>query len=375
MPVKPEIIKMRNEAKRAETPPSDQLCENGCGSPAQFHLMRSIKTETGVILRWYWCCAKHYKKCPAKKAASEEAKRSTTKDRYGVEHHMQAPSFVKKKEQTCLERYGVINPISLPEFVEKKQQTEIARHGSLRSGFDHRRELLRKLFGVENVFQLPGMGQRIQQTIRAKYGQHYSKNQEWRDRYKEETGYEHSRQNPAYEAKRAATCVARYGVVGPYENEEVRARGRRTNLEKFGVAHPMQSPKFYYTQLKAGYTRKPFTFPSGRTIQVQGYEPQVIQELLDSGVPESNILTGIDCPSFFYNFEGKLHRYYPDILIKSQNLIIEVKSVYTYQKTLVMNQAKAMAVVEAGYNFEFRIKHPQRLFETTILHPYMQEPR
>jgi hypothetical protein len=361
--------KERQARRSAELPSEGQLCENGCGSLAKFHLMKSVKTNTGQVLHWYWCCSDHYKKCPAKCAHSEEERRKTSLERYGVEHHTQDHSFIEKREQTCLNRYGVANPISLPEFVAKKQETEISRHGSLKSGYEKRKAVLQKMFGVDNVFQIPGMGRRIQETINARYGGHYAKNKKWKEGQRIKTGYEHPRQNPECEAKRALTCVARYGVTAPYQSAEIRAKGEVTNINKYGVPYPLQSPIFFHSRLKLGYARKTFTFPSGKTIQVQGYEPLVIQELLDSGTSEADILTGIDCPSFFYEFKGKLRRYYPDIFIKSKNLIIEVKSVYTYQKTLAMNHAKAQAVKQAGYNFEFHIKHSQKLSETAILKP------
>jgi len=37
-------------------------------------------------------------------------------------------------------------------------------------------------------------------------------------------------------------------------------------------------------------------------------------------------------PEIWYEFEDKRRRYYPDIYIKSQNKIIEVKSDYTFYK-------------------------------------------
>jgi hypothetical protein len=47
--------------------------------------------------------------------------------------------------------------------------------------------------------------------------------------------------------------------------------------------------------------------------------------------------------------------YYPDIYIKSQNLIIEVKSTFTYKKQLVKNIIKSLSVRKSGFNFEFWI--------------------
>lgn len=43
----------------------------------------------------------------------------------------------------------------------------------------------------------------------------------------------------------------------------------------------------------------------------------------------------------------------PDIWIKYENRIIEVKSYYTYKKDLIKNIMKALATRKLNYNFEF----------------------
>ena len=58
---------------------------------------------------------------------------------------------------------------------------------------------------------------------------------------------------------------------------------------------------------------------------------------------------------FWYNINNKNHRYYPDIPFYKKNLIIEVKSDYTYSKNLFINIHKSKSVIEKGYNFAFWI--------------------
>jgi len=57
----------------------------------------------------------------------------------------------------------------------------------------------------------------------------------------------------------------------------------------------------------------------------------------------------------YYEKNGNTHKYYPDIYIKSENKIIEVKSVYTYEKDLETNILKMNACINAGFKFEFKI--------------------
>jgi hypothetical protein len=104
---------------------------------------------------------------------------------------------------------------------------------------------------------------------------------------------------------------------------------------------------------------KSFELPSGRIVKIQGYEPQVLSELLKTyseddiviGVKEMNAAIG----KIQYMYEGNLRTYYPDFYIKSTNTIIEVKSTYTFEKWKDKNLAKKQACLQLGFNFEFVI--------------------
>lgn len=60
-------------------------------------------------------------------------------------------------------------------------------------------------------------------------------------------------------------------------------------------------------------------------------------------------------PKIEYEFEGKKRRYFPDIWIPKHNLIIEVKSTWTYEKDLEKNLLKKKATEQMGYAFRFVI--------------------
>ncbi len=56
-------------------------------------------------------------------------------------------------------------------------------------------------------------------------------------------------------------------------------------------------------------------------------------------------------PSFKYIFEGKDHKYYPDIYIKDTKLIIESKSIYTHNRQgPLKNYCKYKSVNNNGYD-------------------------
>jgi hypothetical protein len=152
------------------------------------------------------------------------------------------------------------------------------------------------------------------------------------------------------------TILENYSVV-LRELMSDRVKVRQTKYhEKYGVYHPMQRPEVLERFLRKRYKFKLFTFPSGSTVYVQGYEHKILQFLIDVGISESDIIVDHQkIPRIKYNFENKERIYFPDIYVKSKNLIIEVKSIYTYNSNLEMNLAKELATKENGFEFCFTI--------------------
>ena len=115
-------------------------------------------------------------------------------------------------------------------------------------------------------------------------------------------------------------------------------------------AHKQMIKKFKY---------KNFEMPSGRIVKLQGYEPQVLEQLLQS-YSEDDIICEVkdinkEIGKILYQYEDKERRYFPDFYIKSINTIIEVKSQWTFDKWKDKNLAKERACIEQGFNFEFVI--------------------
>lgn len=104
---------------------------------------------------------------------------------------------------------------------------------------------------------------------------------------------------------------------------------------------------------------KEYTFLSGKKIYVMGNEPKALDELLLT-YHENEIIAGdeLSLAIPYTRLDGKKGRYYPDIYIPKDNLIIEVKSVWTFAGTdekLKINRLKQQACLDAGYNFKFMI--------------------
>jgi hypothetical protein len=104
------------------------------------------------------------------------------------------------------------------------------------------------------------------------------------------------------------------------------------------------------------YNLKHYTFPSGKEVKVQGYEDLALTILLNNGYTEDDIIIDRNTiPTFQYIFKNKTRRYLPDIYIKSERKIIEVKSSRTFQIQRVQNTIKSLSVRKAGFDFEFWI--------------------
>ena len=106
---------------------------------------------------------------------------------------------------------------------------------------------------------------------------------------------------------------------------------------------------------KSSVLFKDYILPSGNIIRIQGYENIALDESVKIYKEDDIITDRRDMPEIKYFLNGKEKRYYPDILIKSENIIIEVKSDYTYKKDLIKNIMKALATRKLSYNFEWWI--------------------
>jgi len=227
------------------------------------------------------------------------------------------PAVKEKKKQACIKRYGVENISQAAEVLSKKKATWLEN------------------YGVDN----PSKAKVTTDKIKAAW--------------------------PEIGRKRKATMVEKYGVESYNSTEEFQARRKATWLEKYGVDNPVKNAEVMHKVMMSNsvseYQTKSMSLPSGKIVRYQGFENIVIQELLESGLAEEDIVTGPgNVPHIIYEFEGKKHRYYPDIYIPKLNQIIEVKSQYTWDKYKEKNLAKQKACVDAGFDVKIEIRTKRR---------------
>jgi hypothetical protein len=124
---------------------------------------------------------------------------------------------------------------------------------------------------------------------------------------------------------------------------------KRSIAEKLAIAE-----KSMLTKSKRNWY-KPYQW-NDKTYPVQGYEPFVLDFLTENGFTDF-VIGAKNVPKFRYQINEKEQTYYPDIFLPSLNLIVEVKSKFTFDEHSQRNEIKKESVLKAGYNFTFVIFH------------------
>jgi hypothetical protein len=164
--------------------------------------------------------------------------------------------------------------------------------------------------------------------------------------------------NKENQTKAIETCMKNFGVPNAMQNENVREILKQSNIKKRGVPYPMQDPEVAEKSNKKSHKYKEYVLPSGNIVYLQGYEPHCLNDLLEIFAEDQIKITkqinemGIE---IWYYYEDLNRRYFPDIYIPDLNLIIEVKSYFTFEKQKSKNLEKAEACKKLGFNYEIHI--------------------
>jgi hypothetical protein len=175
--------------------------------------------------------------------------------------------------------------------------------------------------------------------------------------------------NPKVQEKIKQTIFDTHGVTNQFQVESVKKKIKETCIARYGVANVMQNSVIYkLNKTSSLHNRKEYIFPSGKIIHVQGYEPRCIDILLEKYKEEEITVNPEDMPLFRYINPDKkvISRYYPDIYIITENIVIEVKSDYTYSKELEKNNAKFLQVIKDGYTLHLYVFNKKELLYTMI---------
>lgn len=272
-------------------------------------------------------------------------------------------------QSTSIEKYGVSNPSMSSEVKSKIVSTNM------------------KKYGVEYPQQNAEILQKTKAKCQEKFGKNFAFNQDWvyekiRNTHKENWGVRFPLQNKVIQAKIDSTCLRKYNVRRPFlcslivdkiKKIMIEKYGSefffsstsfsKVMMEKYGSHYALQIPEFFHKAMKSSFSKKNYIFPSGRSEDVMGYEPYVLDYLLKK-THEDDIFVGDKVPTFDYTDEnGKRRKYYPDIFVIVDK-IIEVKSTWTFNMCPLTIFAKMTEVARKGFISELVMVHKKRVWDT-----------
>jgi len=128
-----------------------------------------------------------------------------------------------------------------------------------------------------------------------------------------------------------------------------------TCTDKYGVRNVSQVPEIF-EKIQDSTANKPFVFPSGRTVVVRGWEPLALKVLNETFHEDDIMVKATEgVPQIKYNMEDRQHVYFPDFFIQSIETIVEVKTLYTFDRNELQNVAKFNAVTASGYGLKLMV--------------------
>lgn len=259
-------------------------------------------------------------------SAVQEKRKATNIARYGAANVAQAESVREKLRVTSTATADI--------RTAKTRETNLQNHGvestnSLQSVKDKKKAVFMEKYGVDHQLKIPEVAAAV------------------------------ARKNSVNATERLAIAAQTKLEVYGDENYNNRTKYKETCVEKFGVENPSQNATVHAKKMTSQFRTKEFIFPSGKTVRLQGYECKAVTELLKI-YNESEIITETELiPIILYTCDdNKHHAYFPDIYIPKDNLLIEVKSQYTYngfEGWYRTNILKQNASIAAGYKHKFMI--------------------
>ena len=150
--------------------------------------------------------------------------------------------------------------------------------------------------------------------------------------------------------KTIKTCLEKYGVINPKQNKEVMNKIKKICLEKYGCETVLGNKSIREKTIKtclekydceyamqndniASKSSKKYTLPSGKIINIQGYENYALDKMFKDNIKEGDIyFIKKEVPIIWYEENNKKHRHYVDFFIKTLNKCIKVKSIWTFEK-------------------------------------------
>jgi len=244
-------------------------------------------------------------------------RRETNNIKYGVNHYTQTDESKERFIQTCLDKYGVANPSYSEDVKKKRVNTKLEKFGYVNN----------------------------------------SQTKEWKELVKESWINKSNFEIKEIVENRSKTTKERYGVSNYTQTGEFKEKCIETCRIKYGYDSHNQSPIIHIKQQESGLKIKTHQ-PSN--LKYQGsYELDFIEKYYNMVVIEKT-------NPIQYELNENKHYYHPDFYLPEYNLIVEVKSSYTYGCDLDKNLAKKEYSIKSGFNFIFIIDKDYSQLESIL---------
>lgn len=159
----------------------------------------------------------------------------------------------------------------------------------------------------------------------------------------------------AVKEKSKKTLLKKFGVDNYSKTDEYKKKYKASMLKKFGVEYPSQDEELFNKQQVNSYLIK--LHKQTGLCHRGTYEKHFLDFCFENNIPVKKGKT------IKYSFEGSAKTYFSDFYLEKKNLIIEIKSDYTYIKDLNKNLSKQKACLEQKYNFIFIINKDYTKFK------------
>lgn len=250
-----------------------------------------------------------------------EKQKLTCIEKFGVDSYQKSDICKESKKQTCLKKYKKDSYTQTDDFKEKSKDTCL------------------KKYGKEHYSQTDESIKRSENTCLEKYGKYYySQTDECKEKVKN-------------------TSFKKYGHDYYSSSIECRNRVKDTCIERYGVEYAIQNSDIFEKRQLSGYKIKKY-----KDLYYQGtYELHFLTNFYDTlEIKKPKIIK--------YKYKNVTKVYHPDFYLPEYNLIVEIKSDYTYNKEIEKNEQKRLGVLENGFNFIFIINKDYTDFLSIIEH-------
>ena len=268
--------------------------------------------------RYYIKNTKTHKIYTCSPKCSNIKKEMTNLIKYGVKYHsMNTDVFKEKVKKTSNERYGKDYYTQTKDWSKSFKETNLIKYGET------------------TPLKSKTIIEKIKNTKKTKYGYSGFNNVE----------------------KRKITNMLKYGFDNPSKSELIKEKTKQTNNDKYGVDWPNQNIEVF----NENQTKRFKTKNHKNLFYKSSYELDFII------LCEQNNILIENGPTIKYSMFGKNKIYFPDFYIPKLNLIVEIKSSYTYNLEKEINLIKKTYSELNNYKFIFIIDKDYSNFLSLII--------